>query len=126
MGLTTSINEQQAGKVITVALQGALDTATAPEFERELESVLKGDINLLVLDMKQLDYISSAGLRVVFKAAKAVKARNGRFGLANRQPQIVKVFDIVKALPDINIFRDDNEMDDYLRAMQEKSLHGED
>jgi anti-anti-sigma factor len=126
MSLTTHVNKQQAGKVVTLSMQGELDTGTAPDFERELEAVLKDDLDLLVLDMKQLDYISSAGLRVVFKAAKQVKARGGRFGLANRQPQIIKVFDIVKALPDVNIFRDDNEMDDYLRAMQERSLHGED
>ena len=71
--------------------------------------------------MKHLDYISSAGLRVVFKAAKTLRALGGSVALANRQPQIVKVFEIVKALPDLRVFESDEEMDDYLKAMQDKS-----
>jgi anti-anti-sigma factor len=71
-----------------------------------------------------LIYISSAGLRVVFKAAKALKLAGGKLAVANRQPQIVKVFDIVKALPDLTVFSSDAEMDDYLRAMQESVQRG--
>lgn len=126
MALTSNIIEQQGGKVIRVALKGELDTLTAPDCERELGTAVRPGMEMLVLDMKELSYISSAGLRVVFKAAKQAKAAGARFALANRQPQIVKVFEIVKALPDINIFRDDNELDDYLAAMQEKTLRGED
>ncbi|HEX6590924.1 MAG TPA: STAS domain-containing protein [Moraxellaceae bacterium] len=126
MALTSNIIEQQGGKVIRVALKGELDTLTAPDCERELAAAVRPGMDMLVLDMKELSYISSAGLRVVFKAAKQAKAAGARFALANRQPQIVKVFEIVKALPDINIFRDDNELDDYLGAMQEKALRGED
>lgn len=126
MALSSNIIEQQGGKVIRVALKGELDTLTAPDCERELAAAIRPGMEMLVLDMKELDYISSAGLRIVFKAAKQTKAVGARFALANRQPQIVKVFEIVKALPDINIFRDDAEMDDYLTAMQEKTLRGED
>jgi anti-sigma B factor antagonist len=80
---------------------------------------------MLVLDMKRLDYISSAGLRVVFKAAKALRAVGGSVALANRQPHIVKVFEIVKALPDLQVFKNDQEMDEYLKAMQQKSRRGD-
>lgn len=125
MSLSCNIVEQQNGKVIRVAMNGELDTLTAPECERELAAALRPGLEMLVLDMKELGYISSAGLRIVFKAAKQAKAQGARFALANRQPQIVKVFEIVKALPDINIFRDDNELDDYLTAMQEKALRGD-
>jgi hypothetical protein len=45
--------------------------------------------------------------------------------LTNRQPQIVKVFEIVKALPDLRVFETDEEMDGYLRTMQDKSRRGE-
>lgn len=126
MALQCNLIEQQGGKVIRVAMKGELDTLTAPDCERELASAVRPGMEMLVLDMKELSYISSAGLRIVFKAAKQAKAAGARFALANRQPQIVKVFEIVKALPDINIFRDDNELDDYLSAMQEKTLRGED
>lgn len=50
----------------------------------------------------------------------------GCFALANRQLQIVKVFEVVKALPDISIFHADAELDGYLSAMQGKALRGED
>lgn len=72
--------------------------------------------------MKGLQYISSAGIRSIFKLAKRVKNNNGKIAAVNRQPQVSKVFDIVKALPDMEIFRDDAELDEYLNAMQKKVL----
>ena len=76
--------------------------------------------SLTVLDMKELDYISSAGLRVIFKAAKQTKAAGNRLAAANRKPHIDKVFEILKALPDMAVFANDQELDDYLDSMQKK------
>ena len=70
--------------------------------------------------MKQLDYISSAGLRVIFKAAKQVKNDGKRLAAANRQPHIEKVFEILKALPDMQVFANDAEMDEYLESIQDQ------
>lgn len=125
MALQCSLIDQHGGKILRMDIKGELDTLTAPDCEREIFSAFRPSMEVLVLDMKELSYISSAGLRVLFKVAKQVKAAGARFALANCQPQIVKVFDIVKALPDINIFRDDIEMDGYLSVMQEKILRGE-
>ena len=77
-------------------------------------------LDLTVLDMKELDYISSAGLRVIFKAAKQTKAAGHRLAAANRKPHIDKVFEILKALPDMAVFANDQELDDYLGTMQRK------
>ena len=122
MPLTTDYHiVQPANNTLVINLGGSLDTNTAPELESLLAAQLTPAIHLLVLDMKGLDYISSAGLRVVFKASKDMKAQGGKLAVANRQPQIVKVFDIVKALPDLNIFESQQEMDDYLSAMQKQS-----
>lgn len=121
MSLTTHFEEQQGGRVLKVRLVGSLDTNTSPTLDTEISSHLKPGIEMLLLDMKELDYISSAGLRTVFKASKSIKQLGGRMGVANRQPQIEKVFEIVKALPDLNIFRDTAEMDEYLTAMQERT-----
>ena len=87
--------------------------------EREAHPALYGG-TLTVLDMKELDYISSAGLRVIFKAAKEVKAAGNRLAAANRKPHIDKVFEILKALPDMAVFANDEEMDEYLGAMQQQ------
>ena len=120
MSLTLRFEEQQSGKVLKVHLGGSLDTNTAPDFEEQLSPRLHLPLQMLVLDMQELEYISSAGLRSVFKASKSVKQLGGKMGVSNRQPQIVKVFEIVKALPDMNIFRTTEEMDEYLTDMQNR------
>ena len=103
-----------------VILNGRLDTNTAPSLDSELETLLATNIQLLIFDMADLEYVSSAGLRVIFKATKNIKTNGGKCGIYKMQPQIKKVFDIVQALPDVPIFKNDNEMDEYLTAMQEK------
>ena len=80
----------------------------------------------LVLDLEGLDYISSAGIRSVFKARKALAARAGKVLVVNPQPQIQKVFDLVKAVPLNEIFTSVAEADAYLDAMQRKVVEGDD
>ena len=121
MSLNIKIKKEQ-GAAKRVSLNGRLDTNTAPELEAELDTLVAEPIQLLVFDMTDLEYISSAGLRVVFKATKAMKAKGGKSGILKMQPQIKKVFDIVKALPDVPIFKDDDEMDEYLSHMQQQVL----
>ncbi|MGL4564541.1 MAG: STAS domain-containing protein [Halioglobus sp.] len=121
MELTTTVTVDEANSLARVALAGALNTDTAPDFEQRLLAVLAGGQELTVLDMKDLDYISSAGLRVIFKAAKQAKAAGQRVAAANRKPHIDKVFEILKALPDRTVFANEAELDDYLAAMQERA-----
>lgn len=107
-------------------LIGRLDTNTAPQLETIIDKEIANNVTLLTLDLAKLDYISSAGLRVLFKTAKHLKKNNGHFGLMHLQPQIQKVLDIVKALPSVPIFKNEQEVDDYLDAMQKKVLDGDD
>ncbi len=120
MHLTTKVDIDESKSVARVALIGALNTDTAPGFETRLQEVVARGMQLTVLDMKDLDYISSAGLRVIFKAAKEVKSAGHRLAAANRKPHIDKVFEILKALPDMAVFANDEEMDEYLDSMQEQ------
>lgn len=124
MTLNTDIDSSRPG-VQRVRIGGRLDTTSAPELEARLSN-LPANIHTLVFDMANLDYISSAGLRVVFKASKSVRQAGGKAVLANLQPQIRKVFDIVKAMPDVTIFSSDAELDDYLDTMQRRVLDGDD
>ena len=112
--------------IAIIRMSGSLDTNTAAQLDEKAAAVINPDLRLLMLDMKALDYISSAGIRSVFKIVKTMKAQGGKVGASNRQPQITKVFDIIKALPDMQIFTDDAEMDDYLSVVQEKIRNGED
>ena len=111
------VGPQKTGAV-TVKLIGSLDTATAPELERQLAPVLAGPVKELVFDLAQLKFISSAGLRVFQMARKQLKERGGQASFVHLQPQIQEVFEIIKALPGVAIFKDMAEMDRYLAARQ--------
>ena len=71
-----TINKNYDGSTLNVALEGRLDTTTAPDLERELKESMDG-ATALVLDFSKLDYISSAGLRVLLSAHKAMAGKGG-------------------------------------------------
>ena len=108
----------------TVALVGRLDTETAPSLDAEVERVLATQVKVIVFDLSGVNYISSAGLGALFRAQKAMKARSGEALLVNPQPQVQKVFDIVKAVDVKAVFRDLAELDDYLDEMQRRVTRG--
>jgi anti-sigma B factor antagonist len=101
-----------------VKLTGSLDTATAPELEKQLAPVLASQVKEIVFDLAQLKFISSAGLRVFAATRKQLKERGGQASFVHLQPQIQEVFDIIKALPGVAIFKDIAELDRYLAARQ--------
>ena len=109
---------------ITIKLTGSLDTATAPELERQLAPVLAGSVKDLVFDLAQLQFISSAGLRVFSNARKQLKERGGQASFIHMQSQIQEVFEIMKSLPGVAIFKDVAELDRYLAARQRAHREG--
>ncbi|BBO84767.1 hypothetical protein DSCO28_53330 [Desulfosarcina ovata subsp. sediminis] len=119
MDLSVTSRQKMDG-VYIIAPCGRLDTNTYPVLEERVDVVLKEKPHTLVFDMELLDYISSMGVRVVAKAQKAMKPYYGKVVLLNLQPQIQKVFDIIKALPSRQVFSSMNELDDYLDRMQRR------
>ncbi len=111
-----------------VALAGRLDTQSYAQLDERLAPLLRSPPRgyTLVLELDGLAYISSAGIRSIFKARKALSAVGGRVLVVNPQPQIQKVFDLVKAVPMGEIFASTAEADAYLDAMQRKVLEGDD
>jgi anti-sigma B factor antagonist len=103
---------------VTVKLTGSLDTATAPELERQLGPVLATGVKDLVYDLANLKFISSAGLRVFSTTRKQLKERGGQASFINMQPQIQEVFEIIKSLPGVAVFASVAELDRYLAARQ--------
>jgi len=101
-------------------LGGRLDTTTAPELEKAVDAVLAAKPLAVVFDLGALEYISSAGLRAIFRTQKVMHAASGEVLTVNMQPAVQKVFDIVKALPLRSVFKSVDELDDYLDAMQRK------
>ncbi|WP_045726715.1 STAS domain-containing protein [Xanthomonas sp. GPE 39] len=105
-----------------ITLSGRLDTHTYQTLDDALAPLLATPITTLVLDLSQLDYISSAGIRSIFKARKVLAAREGQVLVVNPAPQIRKVFDLVKAVPLNEIFTSLQELDAYLDEMQRRVL----
>ena len=87
-----NIEKTRQDDALTLALTGRLDTTTAPELEQELRSELDG-VRTLTLDFSALDYISSAGLRVLLSAQKVMN-RQGEMKLCGVNETIAEIFDI--------------------------------
>ena len=87
-----TINRNLNGSTLTIALEGRLDTTTAPELEKELKTSMD-DAEELVLDFAGLDSISSAGLRVLLSAHKAMSGKGG-MTVRNANEIVQEVFDV--------------------------------
>ena len=96
-----TIEKKINGEAVTLVVSGRLDTQTAPELEAELDSVLAG-LKELTFDMTNLEYVSSAGLRVILKAQKAMNAQ-GSMKLTGVNDSIMEVFDITGFLDILTI-----------------------
>ena len=119
----TITDEPKNGKRISLA--GSLDTDTSPQLETRIDESIDPSVTTLLLDMKDLEFLSSAGLGVIFMTMKELNNRQGKITLINLQPQVQRVFEIIKALDGMNIFKDREEMDAYLADMQQQVLDGE-
>ena len=86
------IKKDVNGTKCTIALEGRLDTTTAPQLEAELKNSLNG-ITELLFDLEKLEYVSSAGLRVLLSAQKVMNAQ-GSMTITNVVPEIMEVFEI--------------------------------
>ena len=96
-----TIEKKINGEALTLIVSGRLDTQTAPELEKELDSVL-GGLKELTFDFANLEYVSSAGLRVILKAQKAMNAQ-GSMKLTGVNDSIMEVFDITGFLDILTI-----------------------
>ncbi|MBQ7593805.1 MAG: STAS domain-containing protein [Synergistaceae bacterium] len=88
MQITTEKNDNE----LIIALEGSLDTLTSRDLENELKTSIN-DIESLIIDMEKLDYVSSAGLRVLFKAYKTV-SKKGKMTLKNVKPEVLEVLQV--------------------------------
>ena len=86
------INQSKQDNQLTIALEGRLDTTTAPELETIVRSQLDG-IQLLTFDLASLEYISSAGLRVLL-AAQKIMNKQGTMVVKNVKPMIMEIFEV--------------------------------
>ena len=86
------IDKVSSGTSLTISLEGRLDTTTAPQLEAEVKGGLSG-VTELVFDMAALEFISSAGLRVLLLAKKAI-GKQDTMVIRNLIPSVLKVFNV--------------------------------
>ncbi len=100
-------------------MKGTLDTEAQTELKEKIDPILASDVKVLILDLSGLSYINSAGLQYLFMARRVMEAKRGCLLLLNVQPQVQKVFDILRALPAESVFSNVEELDRYLARMQQ-------
>ena len=96
-----TIEKKLNGEALTLIVSGRLDTQTAPELEKEINAILP-DLKELIFDMANLEYVSSAGLRVILKAQKIMNMQ-GSMKLTGVNDSIMEVFDITGFLDILTI-----------------------
>jgi sigma-B regulation protein RsbU (phosphoserine phosphatase) len=113
---------------VVVYVGGRLDAMSFGEFDEAMLVLLPrpDEGSTVVVDLAGLEYVSSAGLRSLARIRKSMRARNGHTLLLNPQPQVRKVFDIVKAVPVNEVFTSTQELDAYLDRMQRQITEGDD
>ena len=109
--------------VVTLSPIGSIDAHTYSVLDEKVDEVLAQHPDVIIFDMEFTDYISSTGIRVLLKTKKTLKETDGRMVFMNLQPQIRKVFDILKAIPTLEVFASIEELDTYLDNMQ-KAVQG--
>lgn len=87
-----NIEKKENAPELTIALAGRLDTATAPELEKELKASLDG-VTALTIDMAELEYISSAGLRVLLSTQKIMN-KQGEMKVTHVGETIMEIFEV--------------------------------
>lgn len=111
---------QKNTQTVSLALSGQLDSEAAPVLDEQVRKALVDGAKVIVFDMADLKMITSAGVGVVMKTQTSVAKRGGELMMLNMQPQIKKVFEIVRLLPTLQVFDDTQDMDNYLIKIQQR------
>ena len=94
------IKTKSEGSTLTISVSGRVDTVTAPELAAGLKF---GDAKCVVLDIAEVPYMSSAGLRLLLTSHKAMLAKGGEFKIVNVQPSVSEVLSITGFADILNI-----------------------
>lgn len=95
------INQLKEGTTLTMKVSGRLDTMTAPQLENEITGHLDG-ITEFIMDFSDLEYISSAGLRVLLVTTKMMKGK-GRFVIRNINETVKEIFEVTEFMDILNV-----------------------
>ena len=112
------VEVEKKKETFIISPKGSLDSVTYRHFEDKVHDVL-GELSVaVVVNMEEVDYVSSMGLSALLKTKKKVEQRGGKFVLTNLRPSVKKVFEVAHLLPDIIAFKSVVEADMYLDKVQ--------
>jgi anti-anti-sigma factor len=100
---------EKSEKAVVVSLKGRMDAVTAPVLEMKIKGFIKEGEECFVINFENLEYISSAGLRVVLVIAKKLKSVNGQMLISNLKGMVKEVFNISGFTSILQIYETENE-----------------
>src|SRR5262245_7911997 len=109
------ITERKTVDIVTLGLSGKLDATSAKTFEEKILTRIESGDRRIVIDLAQLDYVSSAGLRVFILASKRLSSANGKMVLCALKDPVKEVFDIAGFLSIFSIY---GSHDDAIKGLQ--------
>ena len=121
MNVRISPARDKAGYFIVRPI-GPIDSDTYLDFNDKITPLLVLTTKGIILDLADVDYISSAGLGILFTLKKFLKDRSGDLLFCNLKPQIKRLFEIVNALPKETLFKNADEADAYLYKMMNEEI----
>lgn len=116
------VTPSAAGAPVRVTPHGPIDAQSAPAFESEARAALGEKVRHLLVDMGDVEYVSSAGLQVFFALKRDLVARGGDLLFVRLKPQITKLFQVVNALPKESVFSTVEEADRYFYAIMNEEI----
>ena len=99
---TLSVTKTKDNETLTAVISGRIDTTSSPELENEIKSDLEG-IKKIILDFKNVEYISSSGLRVLLSLHKTMTASDGELIISKPADMVVEVFEVTGFADILNI-----------------------
>ena len=101
-----NIEMRELKHVSVVKVSGRVDSSTAPELEKSLQGLMDSNRNQIVMDLQEVDYMSSAGLRVLVAVHKATKKNGGALVLAQPSMRVKEVLDLAGLTPVFDVHAD--------------------
>ena len=106
-------SEDRAGQFIIHPV-GSINTNTSPILQKEMQRILESSPEIVLIDMNQVNYINFRGLRVILKTIMEMNQRNGKVCLANLQPQVKEMFEIMHGILPQWLFEGRKQLEHYL------------
>ncbi len=122
------IPQRKDDNTMIVSFKGSLDTETYIECEKQLKTAINPAFKAYIFDMSELEYISSIGFAVLFRAKKSIEESGGAVVIANLKPNVKRIFESVKVLSEslfATLEQADEYLDGYIKFIDKKAKEEE-